>query len=99
MPSKEGNVGAFDLGEDAIKSSLRGFLSKALLPSVKLENVTDSDSFLERGILDSTGVLELVGYLESQFSIRVESDEITPDNLDSLNKLANFVMSKKAMPA
>lgn len=78
----------------AIKTSLRSFLTDSVMPLARGEAFADEDSFLERGILDSTGVLELVGFIEKQFSIRVEADEITPENLDSLDKLAAFITRK-----
>ena len=80
---------------DVIKLTIRQFLMKQLLPLVSIEGLGDSDSFLEKGILDSTGVLELVGYIESNFGIRVEAEEIIPDNLDSLNRLSTFVLTKQ----
>lgn len=54
----------------------------------------DDDSFLATGIIDSTGVLELVGFLEKTYSIRIENDELVPANLDSVNKAATFVRRK-----
>ena len=51
-------------------------------------------SLLEEGIIDSTGVLELVDYLESAFSISIEDDELIPENLDSIDNIAAFVASK-----
>jgi acyl carrier protein len=80
----------------AIKASLRDFLTKSVLPLARVEAFGDDESFLEKGILDSTGVLELVGHIEKEYSIRVEADEITPDNLDSLEKLVAFVSRKTA---
>lgn len=80
----------------AIKSSLREFLTNSVLPLARVEAFGDDESFLEKGILDSTGVLELVGHIEKEYSIRVEADEITPDNLDSLEKLVAFVSRKTA---
>ena len=80
----------------AIKSSLRKFLTDSVLPLARVEAFGDGESFLEKGILDSTGVLELVGHIEKEYSIRVEADEITPDNLDSLEKLVAFVSRKTA---
>lgn len=77
-----------------IKASLREFLTNSVLPLARVGSFGDDESFLERGILDSTGVLELVGHIENQFSIRVEADEITPDNLDSLDKLVAFISRK-----
>ena len=54
-------------------------------------NLKDETSFLEGGILDSTGVLELVSFLEETFSIHVEGDDLVPENLDSLNNLQAYV--------
>lgn len=51
-------------------------------------------NFLENGILDSTGVLELVGFLEDKFGIRVEDDEMVPDNLNSLEKITLYISNK-----
>ena len=50
--------------------------------------------FLENGILDSTGVLELVGFLEEKYGIRVEDDELVPDNLNSLEKISLYISKK-----
>jgi len=80
----------------ALKTSLRDFLTHSVLPLARIDAFGDGDSFLERGILDSTGVLELVGHIEQQYAIRVEADEITPENLDSLEKLVAFITRKKA---
>jgi acyl carrier protein len=93
---KEHGMGNVELSAASIKSSLRTFLTDSVLPLARIDSFADGDSFLEKGILDSTGVLELVGHLEKQYAIRVEADEITPDNLDSLDKLAAFV-SRKAV--
>ena len=56
--------------------------------------LSEDTSFLKSGVIDSTGVLELVSYLEEAFSITVEDDEIIPENLDSLRNVSNFVKSK-----
>lgn len=56
--------------------------------------MNDDISFLDEGLLDSTGVLELVAYLETAFNLQVEDDEIIPDNFDSVNKLVTFVRAK-----
>ena len=92
-------MGASEHQSDGIKSSLRAFLAAPVMPLAKAGEFGDDDSFLEKGILDSTGVLELVGFLEKQFSIRVESDELVPDNLDSLNKLVSFIEKKTGQVA
>ena len=54
------------------------------------------DSFLEQGIIDSTGILELVSHLEETYGIEVADDELNPDNLDSINKIAAYLLRKSA---
>ncbi|HEB76332.1 MAG TPA: acyl carrier protein, partial [Nitrospirae bacterium] len=54
----------------------------------------DSDSFLESGIIDSTGVLELVAFLEERYRIDVVDEELIPENLDSIDNLVRFVKAK-----
>jgi acyl carrier protein len=55
---------------------------------------SDTDSFLDMGIIDSTGMLELVGYLENTYGIEVEDSDLIPQNLDSIGQLADFVRRK-----
>ena len=75
------------------KTKLRAFIVDNFLFG-KDEGLYDETSFLEGGIIDSTGILELVSFLEDAFSITVEDDELTPDNLDSLNNVVNFINKK-----
>ncbi len=56
--------------------------------------IKDDTSFLDEGILDSTGVMELVAFIETDFKIRVEDEEIIPDNFDSIDKLVAFIDMK-----
>jgi len=55
----------------------------------------DEDSFLEKEIIDSTGVLELVSFVEERFGIEVGDEELIPDNFDSINKLGEYVRRKQ----
>jgi acyl carrier protein len=57
------------------------------------------DSFLEKGVIDSTGVLELVTFLEKRFDIKVLDEELVPENLDSVQNLVRFVESKRGLVA
>jgi acyl carrier protein len=56
--------------------------------------LVDDASFLDTGIVDSAGILELVNFLESAFGITIESDEMLPDNLDSINRVDTFLKRK-----
>lgn len=61
-----------------------------------IENeITDNLSFLELGVLDSTGIMELVTFIEREFKIKVEDQEIIPENLDSINSIVNLVVRKQ----
>lgn len=59
------------------------------------DGLDDDTSFLEEGIIDSTGVLELITFLEEEFVIQVNDDELIPENLDSLNKVSAFLQRKQ----
>jgi len=73
---------------------LRNFIVENFLPSAGLDAFDNDDSFMEKGIIDSTGILELLEFIEETFSISVEDEEVIPDNLDSLNKLKSFIKRK-----
>ena len=57
----------------------------------------DSDSFLGEGIVDSTGVLQLVAFLEETYGITVEDEDLTPENMDSINSVVTY-LSRKMNP-
>lgn len=58
------------------------------------ENLSNDTSFLEEGIIDSTGVLELVSFLEETFNIQVDDEDLIPENLDSINNVTNYISPK-----
>ncbi|HMJ53478.1 MAG TPA: acyl carrier protein [Polyangiaceae bacterium] len=58
--------------------------------------LTADTSLLDSGIVDSTGVLEIIAFLEGEIGITVADEEMTPENLDSIGKIAHFVARKKS---
>jgi acyl carrier protein len=58
------------------------------------DGLNDDTSFLEESIIDSTGVLELVTFLEEEFNIKVADDELIPENLDSIKNVTSYVQKK-----
>ena len=80
--------------QNDIKVVLRKFIAENFLPSSGLDAFEDDALFMEEGIIDSTGVLELLEYIEDKFNITIEDEEIIPDNLDSLNKMISFIEGK-----
>jgi len=77
-----------------LKSKIRQCIVETFLFGSEEEPFGDDDSFLEKGIIDSTGVLELIEYIEENFRIKVEDDELVPENLDSLNNVTAYIMRK-----
>ena len=55
----------------------------------------NDDSFMEKGIIDSTGILEVITFIEEDFGITVKDEELIPENLDSINNLSAFIQRKK----
>lgn len=58
--------------------------------------LNNGDSFLETGILDSTGILEVIHFIEEDFGISVEDEEMVPENLDSVERIVAFIGRKQA---
>lgn len=73
---------------------IRTFILENVLIGEEESALDNNDSFLEKGIIDSTGILELVSFLESEFSIEVKDDELVPDNFDSISKLTVYIDGK-----
>ena len=74
---------------------IRGFLFENFLFDADSSALDNDASFLEQGVIDSTGVLELVEWLEDAFRIKVMDTELVPENLDSVNRLAAFIERKQ----
>jgi acyl carrier protein len=78
-----------------IEAGVRGFITDNFLFGQPMELPSD-ESLLALGLIDSTGVLELIMFLEEQYLINVEDQELLPSNLDSINNITQFVMKKLA---
>ena len=77
-----------------IRKKVKDYIIETFLFGAESELATDT-SFLDEGIIDSTGVLELVEYLEKTFGVTIEDEELLPDNLDSLGQIETFITQKK----
>ncbi len=83
-----------DVKQGNVKTKLKEFLITNFLFSDEGIQFNDDDSFLEKGIIDSTGILELIEYLEDTYTITIEDDELIPENLDSINQVEAFITRK-----
>jgi acyl carrier protein len=77
-----------------IKDKLRLYILENFLFTDDQSELNNEDSFMDQGIIDSTAILELIFFMEEEFSVKVEAEEMTPDNLDSINKVTRFIESK-----
>lgn len=78
----------------AYRDKLRSFILENYLFSDDPSLLDDQDSFLDKGILDSTGILELVFFLEEEFNFQVAEGDMVPENLDSVQNLLRFLDTK-----
>ena len=79
----------------ATEDKIRAFITTNFYVA-EPDKLEDSASLLDSGIVDSTGILEVVSFLESEFGIQVADEDMIPDNLDSIARIAAFVTRKKA---
>jgi acyl carrier protein len=78
-----------------IEEKIRKFIKESFLRGGETNPYLENDtSFLEKGIVDSTGVLELVAFIEETFNFEVQDEELVPENLDSVDNLVRFVGRK-----
>jgi acyl carrier protein len=77
-----------------IAQQFRNFIVDNFMLGRSQDELSNDDSLLDKGIIDSTGVLELVSFIEQTFSFAVEDEELVPENLDSVNRLTAYVNKK-----
>jgi acyl carrier protein len=82
-----------------VEQELRQFIAENFPFGPEGDRLSNDDSFLDQGIIDSTGVLELVTFLEETYDIKVEDEELVPANLDSINRLVQYLGRKLQLSA
>jgi acyl carrier protein len=79
----------------SVESKLRSYVLENFLFTQDQAQLASSDSFMEKGILDSTGIMEVIIFIEQEFDLSVKDEEMVPENLDSIDKLVAFVGRKQ----
>ena len=79
---------------DAIKAELKNFIIGHYLLGSEKAKLSDDDSFLDRGIIDSIGVIELASFIQNNYRIKIGVAEIVPANMDTINNLTSFIVKK-----
>lgn len=80
---------------NTIAQQIHVFIIENFLFGAPDNGFKDTDSLLDKGIIDSTGVLELVAHLEETYGIKVEDEELIPENLDSIANVTAFITRKQ----
>ena len=80
-----------------IEQRLRTYILDSFLFTDDESVLDNDDSFLEKGIIDSTGIMEMVSFLEQEFGIQVDDEDMVPENLDSVSRIIASVSRKRAL--
>jgi acyl carrier protein len=78
----------------AVNSKVREFIKDNFMYRDDRADLADTESLLDAGLIDSTGILELVAFIETEFSIQMADTDIVPDNLDSVDTIVRYVEGK-----
>ena len=78
-----------------IEVQLKKFIIKSFLGQKENKEISEDDSLLDSGLIDSSGVFELVGFIEKEFKIEISDGEITPDNFETISQLIAFINTKR----
>ena len=81
--------------KDTIQQQIRSFIVENFLFGESDNDFKETDSFLESGIIDSTGILELVSFIEETYGFQIEDEELIPENLDSVANVSAYVQRKQ----
>ena len=80
---------------DTVGNEIKAFIIENFLFGQEGRGFSDDESFLENGIIDSTGLLELVAFVEERYGITIADRELLPENLDSLQNITAFIARKR----
>ena len=73
------------------KDLVRNFIVSNLMKKQENKNITDSDNIIEEGIIDSLGLMKLINYIEDNFSLKIDDEDLTPDNFESIDIISSFI--------
>lgn len=80
---------------ERLETLVRGYIGDNFLFDKNAADLPGDASFLDLGIIDSTGVLEIILFIEQEFGIKMEDHEMMPENLDSVNNIVRFVAARR----
>ena len=77
-----------------LETQIRSYILENFLYTSDVSKLRNDDSFREEGILDSTGILELLMFVEETFGVQVDDEEVIPENFDSVDRLMRYILQK-----
>ena len=80
----------------SMEKKVRDFILDNFLFTDDQSAISEDESFLKKGIVDSTGMLEIIYFLEEEFGVKVEDAEMVPENLDSVRNIVTYLEAKRA---
>jgi acyl carrier protein len=80
---------------EQIKQSVKSYILENVLYGAGEDALSYEDSFLEKGLIDSTGIMEIVIFIEEEYGFSIYDEELIPENLDSINNLSRFINRKR----
>lgn len=83
---------------NAVETQIRSYILENFLYTKDEGKLKNTASFLEEGIVDSTGILELLLFVQETFGVQVEDEEVVPDNFDSVERLTRYICTKQGIP-
>lgn len=85
------------LDKKAIVTELRRFVDSNFMLDPQFDIYSDDESLVAKGVVDSYGIIEVVSFMEERWNIKIQDNEVTRQNIGSLNKMADFVIHKKGL--
>ena len=80
----------------SVEQKIRDYILENYLFTDDQSALSSEDSFLDKGIIDSTGIMEVIFFLEEEFGIQVDDEEMMPENLDSVKNIVAYIGRKQA---
>lgn len=85
------------LNGEAIRAALRDFILSNFLFTDDQTALNDGDSFQETRVIDSMGMIQVIQFIEGEYQIKVQDNEMVPEKLDSVERLTRFILGKKGL--
>jgi len=78
-----------------IIKTLKHFIKEELVPNFDTDELKENESLLERGVIDSMGIMKLLAFIEEKFQVKVSDEELLPENFETLSAIAELILHKQ----